>query len=111
MGSAEREVGAGQGWNLMMAWMKFIVLDTWRKGRLKLEHRSHIGFIAAPIFEPQRASWSGGLSIFSIKDFDALTACEGFATRFLVEFPFFKSRGRKGRRRLLFLISTGGVGL
>ena len=50
MGSAEPQGDAAQAWNLMMEWMKFIVLDTWRKGRLKVKHRSHVDLIAAAIF-------------------------------------------------------------
>jgi hypothetical protein len=48
-----------------MEWMKFIALDTWREGRLKLKRLRNIGFIVASILEPQRASGPGGLSIFS----------------------------------------------
>jgi hypothetical protein len=66
----------------MMEWMKFIVLDTRREGRLKLNRRSHIGLIAEWIVVPQGASASGGLSLFSARRFDHSTECERFVRWF-----------------------------
>jgi len=70
----------------MMKWMKFIVLDTWRKGRLKLKHRSHIDFVAASIFEPQRASGPGACPCFrqddSIIQLNANGSLNGFSLNF-----------------------------
>jgi hypothetical protein len=92
----ELQEGDGHEWNLMMEWMKFIILDTWSKGRLKLKRRSHLEFVAASILNRKGRAGPGGLSIFSVKDFDPLAACQGFAARLLAEFPFFRSRSRKG---------------
>jgi hypothetical protein len=94
----------------MMEWMKFIVLDTWCKGRLKLKHRSHIDVIAASIFEPQRASWSGGLSLFSARRFDHSTERERFASWFFIEFPFLRHAAERVHVRAVFDVH-GGVGL
>jgi hypothetical protein len=63
-----RQGGAGQGWNLMMERMKFIVLDTRREGRLKLNRRSHIGVIAARFLNRKGQARPGACPCFRQDD-------------------------------------------
>jgi hypothetical protein len=50
VGSAAPDGDTWQQWNLLMEWMKFIVLDTPREGRLKLIQQNHIGLKDVLIF-------------------------------------------------------------
>ena len=102
--------GAAQGWNSPMEWMKFIALDTWREGRLKLKRRRNIGFIVASILEPQRASGPGACPYFRQR-FDHSTKCERFANWLFIEFPFFRYAAERVRVHVVFDLHRGGVGL
>ncbi len=94
-----------------MQWMEFIALDTWRKGRLKLKHRSHISLRAVPIFEPKKASWSRGLVLgFSTTVFDHSTECEKFSMQLFSEFHLLSDGADKLRVSAVFDLN-GGVGL
>jgi hypothetical protein len=105
--------GTCQEVDLRLKWInlqKFIVLDTWREGRLKVKHRSHVDLIVASIFEPQRASWSGGLFLFSARRFDHSTECERFAKWFFIEFPYLRHAAEWAHVRAVFDLH-GGIGL
>ncbi len=70
--------------------MKFIVLDRKRIGGLNVTSHCYLGLKAVAVFEPKRASWSGGLVLVFNDGYQTNTESERFCMRLFGAFHFLK---------------------
>src|SRR2546430_3908396 len=81
--------------------MKFILLDTERRGGLKIRHHGHIGFSVVLIFDSRKGELVRGLVLIFKNRIRSIEWCERFAVWLFSEFHFFlacSGRDRKSTR-------------
>ncbi|PYU46485.1 MAG: hypothetical protein DMG54_03185 [Acidobacteria bacterium] len=77
--------------------MKFILLDTERRGGLKIRHHGHIGFSVVLIFDSRKGELVRGLVLIFKNRIRSIEWCERFAVWLFSEFHFFLAcSGRVG---------------